>query len=240
MTVTATGSRSTVGTEFPTIVVANDPTDLSEAAHRAASLLAEVNDVDLKGISAHVPPADIAEFAREQNARVVIVGMNSGEIPAKIAWPAHRPLLAVSPAMRALPHRIVIAMDLDPSQLGNFGSVLSLFGRASAITCLHVQVPENFPGSETPTFTRAYDRAISEAFDEISEAARNASGVDPVLVRSNGDPAEEIIRFATSSDAELIVLGLRRHFGRHQLEGGRVAREILRHAPCSVLVVPER
>lgn len=84
------------------------------------------------------------------------------------------------------------------------------------------------------------DRAMSEAFAEIDEAATNATGIPAELVHLKGDPAEEIIQFAKSSRAELVVLGLRRHFGSHTLEGGRVARDVLRGAPCSVLIVSER
>jgi nucleotide-binding universal stress UspA family protein len=166
--------------------------------------------------------------------------MNSEETPARLAWSTHLPVLAVSPSMRTLPHRIVIAMDLDPSQLGDLIPVLSLFGRASSVTCVHVQKPENFPGSETPIFARAYNRSVSEAFDEVGDAAKKANGILATLVRLKGDPAEEIVRFASAAYAELIVLGLRRHFGSHRLEGGRVARAVLSRAPCSVLVVPER
>jgi nucleotide-binding universal stress UspA family protein len=222
------------------ILVATDPADASASAHRTAILLSEINDVHVRAISVWSRPSEIAQFAGEHDARLIIVGMTSAETPARLAWSAHRPLLAVSPAMHTLPHRIVIAMDLDPSQLGDFVPVLSLFGRASSVTCLHVQVPENFPGSETPVFTRAYDRAVNEAFAAIGEAAKAANGIAAELVRVKGDPAEEIIRFANSSRAELVVLGLRRHFGSHTLEGGRVAREILRRSPCSVLIVPER
>jgi len=241
MTITRAGigSRSSIGIEYPTLVVATDPTDVSGSAYRIASLLAEINDVHVRGISVTSGPAEVADFALEQNARLVIVGMNSGETAARVAWSTHLPLIAVSPSTLAVPHRIVVAMDLDPSQLGDLTPVLSLFGRASSVTCLHVQVPEDFPGSETPVFARAYDRAVNEAFDVTGDAAKKATGIPAHLVRLKGDPAEEIISFASSSKAELLVLGLRRHFGSHKLEGGRVAREILRRAPCSVLVVSE-
>jgi nucleotide-binding universal stress UspA family protein len=242
MTVTREVSelRPSVATEFPTLVVATDETDASGSAYRTASLLAEINDVQVRGISAKSTPDELADFTRKNNARLVIVGMDSAETPARVAWLTHLPLLAVSPATQTIPHRIVIAMDLDPSQLGDIVPVLSLFGRASSMTCLHVQKPEDFPGSETPVFARAYSQAVREAFEEISGSAKKANGVQAELVRLKGDPAEEIIRFASSSDAELVVLGLRRHFGAHTLEGGHVAREVLRQAHCSVLIVPER
>lgn len=240
MTGRVDGLRSSVGTQLPTLAVVTDTADVSDAAHRAARLLAEINDVQVRDITLQSSPAQLVQLALDQHPRLVIAAMTSGEIAARVAWSTHVPLLAVPEEMQTLPHRIVIAMDLDPSQLGDFVPVLSLFGRASSMTCLHVQKPENFPGSDSPVFARAYDRAVSEAFVVVSEAATNANGLPAKLATVKGDPAEEIIRFAKTSRAELVVLGLRRHFGAHTLEGGRVARDVLRRAPCCVLIVPER
>lgn len=58
------------------------------------------------------------------------------------------------------------------------------------------------------------------------------------LVRS-GDPAHEIVACATQLRAGLVVLGTRGHSGLRRLLLGSVARNVLIHAPCSVLVVRE-
>jgi nucleotide-binding universal stress UspA family protein len=55
---------------------------------------------------------------------------------------------------------------------------------------------------------------------------------------AGGEPADELVRIASDLDAELIVVGSR---GRHELGTavlGSVAGELMRRAPCPVVVVP--
>ncbi len=51
-----------------------------------------------------------------------------------------------------------------------------------------------------------------------------------------GDPAAEIVRFATERLTGTIVMGTRGHTGLARLLLGSVARNVLVHAPCSVLI----
>jgi nucleotide-binding universal stress UspA family protein len=51
-----------------------------------------------------------------------------------------------------------------------------------------------------------------------------------------GDPATEIIRYATASNIDLIVMGTHGRTGLERLLLGSVAEQVLRGAPCSVLV----
>ena len=52
-----------------------------------------------------------------------------------------------------------------------------------------------------------------------------------------GDPADQIIRGAIEHDADLIVMGSRGQGGLERLLTGSVARNVLTHAPMSVLIV---
>jgi nucleotide-binding universal stress UspA family protein len=52
-----------------------------------------------------------------------------------------------------------------------------------------------------------------------------------------GDPAREIVMSARQHEAGLIVVGTRGQTGLRRLILGSVARKVLLHAPCSVLVV---
>jgi nucleotide-binding universal stress UspA family protein len=52
-----------------------------------------------------------------------------------------------------------------------------------------------------------------------------------------GDPATEIVRFATEEAMNLIVMGTHGRSGLERLLLGGVAEKVLRDAPCSVLVV---
>ena len=52
-----------------------------------------------------------------------------------------------------------------------------------------------------------------------------------------GDPAGEIVRYATDAGIDLIVMGTHGRTGLERMLLGSVAEQTLRGAPCSVLVV---
>jgi nucleotide-binding universal stress UspA family protein len=52
-----------------------------------------------------------------------------------------------------------------------------------------------------------------------------------------GDPAHEIVLSARQHGAGLVVVGTRGQTGLRRLILGSVARKVLLHAPCSVLIV---
>ena len=58
----------------------------------------------------------------------------------------------------------------------------------------------------------------------------------------DGDPATQIVRFASASGIDLIVMGTHGRTERERLLLGSVAEKVLRDATCSVLVVklPQR
>jgi nucleotide-binding universal stress UspA family protein len=288
------------GTVKPTIVVATDGSAASAAAFKAASLIAGINDLNIRVVAVleplqipaaiphailnfegsdstrikqfvadvqsqiekcksqsaewvieprvGIPAAEISQAAREHSAGLVIVGASrhglferliGEETAARVAQLGDTPLLVAATGLEQLPHRVVIAMDLDPSQLGDLRSVLSMFGPAASVTCVHVQRREDFPGSDSPAFARAYESAVTEAFDVVKEEISGVPGMRADLIRLHGDPATELLRYCDFAKAELLVLGLRRHYGLRRLLGGGVALNVLRGATCSVLIVPE-
>jgi nucleotide-binding universal stress UspA family protein len=195
-----------------------------------------------------VAAVEIVQSAQEHGAGLIIVGASShglldrlmgGETASRIAQLGDIPLLVASATMQRLPHRVAIAMDLDPSQLGDLPPVLSLFGPAASIACVHVQRREDFPGSDSPAFARAYENAVAESFGVTQGAISKVRGMRADLIRLRGDPATELLRYAEQAKVELLVLGLRRHYGLGKLLGGGIALKVLRGATCSVLIVPE-
>lgn len=228
---------------LPTLVVATDGSPASTSALAAANLIAEINDVDVEVVSLENAPN-----AQVQDAELIIVGAGShgvlhrlagGEDASRIAQLRNIPVLVAAAGIQRLPHRIAIAMDLDPSQLGDLPPVLSLFGPAASVACVHVKVREHFPGSESAAFARAYENAVAESFGVTQAAIATVPGMRAELIRLSGDPVTELIRYAERAKVELLVLGLRRHYGLRRLIGGSVGLKVLRGVSCSVLIVPE-
>lgn len=69
-----------------------------------------------------------------------------------------------------------------------------------------------------------------------AEAERSVPG-RAVAEAACGDPATEIVRFVQRNGCDLIVMGTHGRSGIRRLVLGSVAETVVRHAPCSVLVV---
>ena len=79
------------------------------------------------------------------------------------------------------------------------------------------------------------DELVRTAADRLSRAGLRADAA----VRQ-GDPAAEILAEAAAWSADLIVIGTRGQTGLTRLLHGSVARKVLEHARCSVLVERRR
>ncbi|HYE58627.1 MAG TPA: universal stress protein, partial [Rhodothermales bacterium] len=75
--------------------------------------------------------------------------------------------------------------------------------------------------------TAALDRFVAERFTRPVQT-----------VLREGDPATAIVEDARAMGADVILLGHHRHGLLERLLTGSVARRVLEHAPCPVLVVP--
>jgi len=84
--------------------------------------------------------------------------------------------------------------------------------------------------------TAAQRRATEAACEAAAVRLRQAGLIAEPEVRE-GDPAHEIVLSARQHDAGLVVVGTRGQTGLRRLILGSVARNVLLHAPCSVLIV---
>jgi nucleotide-binding universal stress UspA family protein len=95
-----------------------------------------------------------------------------------------------------------------------------------------------------------YDQVVGSYEGDLSEAARevaaiaeaaanrlNEAGLVATPVLRGGAPAEQIVAVAEELGADLVVTGTRGHTGLARLVLGSVARNVVHHADCSVLVV---
>ena len=73
-----------------------------------------------------------------------------------------------------------------------------------------------------------------EAFDRIKTLAGEMPVTTAIL---DGRPAAEIVKYAVAKKIDLIVIGTQGKKGFERLLLGSVAEEVIRSAPCKVLVV---
>jgi nucleotide-binding universal stress UspA family protein len=139
--------------------------------------------------------------------------------------------------------RVVLAEDGSPDALAA-GTLLlrwPIFG-ASRIRVISVSEVPALPDLPTKTAAIAGHRVAQEAFATTDELARTTTdrlvraGLHADTSVRQGDPAAEILAAAGDWSADLIIIGTRGQTGLTRLLHGSVARKVLEHAHCSVLV----
>lgn len=76
-----------------------------------------------------------------------------------------------------------------------------------------------------------------EAETALAYVRTLAEGVNLETVVLDGKPAAQIVKFAEENKIDLIVIGTRGKRGLERLLLGSVAEQVIRMAPCKVLVV---
>ncbi|HLI47951.1 MAG TPA: universal stress protein [Chthonomonas sp.] len=79
---------------------------------------------------------------------------------------------------------------------------------------------------------------LQKALEEELERLRGNKDVLIHLRLRDGNPAQEIVEFASENDKDLIIMGSRGLDPVRSLFLGSTSRAVVHHAPCSVLVVP--
>ncbi|HVM24090.1 MAG TPA: universal stress protein [Candidatus Limnocylindrales bacterium] len=206
----------------------------------------------VKGRTASV----IVDVAREQRADLVVTGsrgrgplrsMLLGSVAAEVAGDAPCPVLvARSPAVS----RLLVATDGSPAALA-IPDRLAAWGvfAGQPAEAVAVSIPDGpifetavslyTLGDKRLASRRQELRATYERDAEEMAARLTESGMPAVAHLRAGDPAHEILAVAEERGADLIVTGTRGLGGIDRLLLGSVARNVLTHARCSVLVMRE-
>jgi nucleotide-binding universal stress UspA family protein len=115
----------------------------------------------------------------------------------------------------------------------------------SVITVAEVAVPvaAGFTPGLYDQVLESYTRSVDDARQEVAEESRTAAqrlvgaGFTASPVVLEGDAAAEIVSYSARQGTCTIVMGTRGHTGLARLFLGSVARNVLLHAHCSVLIV---
>ena len=229
-----------------------------EAVERAERSL-QRPDRRVEGFLLHGRPASaIVDEAKAMEADLVVVGsrghgtiatMVLGSTAAEVVDHAPCPVLVA----RGDTLGSIVFADDGSKAARSAEAVLAgwpiFAGRPiSVLTVAEVAVPvaAGFTPGLYDQVLASYTRSVEEAREEVRQEADTAAGrlgdtgLDARPIVLEGDPASEIVRFAEERGIGTIVIGTRGHTGLARLILGSVARNVLLHAPCSVLVVRER
>lgn len=107
------------------------------------------------------------------------------------------------------------------------------------VIVLHVYAPpERYTMTEGYGALRAQFEAIAHEIVDDAVAQLHEREVAARALALSGDTARTILDVASREDVSLIVIGSRGPSSMAELVLGSVSLEVLRHAPCPVLVVP--
>lgn len=204
------------------------------------------------------PASVVVTLAEQIDADLIVVGsrghgtletMLLGSVSAEVIDRAHVPVLV---ARKPTVERVVYAWD-GSACAGRAARTLTDWHvfRACSIDVLSVA------DAEPPWFAelgmagpdavfRAYEDAGEPSRQQHEQLARDMAdllgraGLRAKPQRRDGDPAEQIVKFASAHDADLVLVGTHGRTGLSRLLMGSVARNVLLHASCSVLIVPEQ
>jgi nucleotide-binding universal stress UspA family protein len=224
-----------------------------EARERLARPSLSVDAVVLRGR----PATAIVDQARRMQADLVVVGsrghgtiesMLLGSVSAEVVDHAPAPVL-VARGRRI--ERIVLGWDGSScaTRAADLLRSWPIFGgsriRVVSVTDVEIAWWTGFPEASSPAMMPMYVEAIDASRKQHDELAREmaaqleSAGLKAEADRRDGDAATEILAAAEASNADLIVMGTHGRTGLTRLVLGSVARNVLQHATCSVLVVRE-
>jgi nucleotide-binding universal stress UspA family protein len=203
------------------------------------------------------PASVIVETAERSHADLIVVGSRGhgrfasallGSVAAEVVDHAPCPVLV---ARGTSIDRVILAADDSPGSRRAEDVAASLaFVRAVPVRVVSVAplLPAWYASAEAAgaaafsgdVYQRIIDdqRAAHEHVAATVAKRLTAQGLSTTAEVTEGDPAYSVIDAAVTAKAGLIVVGSRGTTGLARFFLGSVARGILYHAPCSVLVVP--
>lgn len=193
------------------------------------------------------PVGVITREVRERSARMIIIGLNHHDAFDRLFWGdtmlglvrrGDAPVLAVSPGLKSLPRRVVIAVDFSRSSTAALRAALMVVEGQATIYLAHVKVASELPLSDIALWESEYDLALPTAFERITAGVEIPAGIHIQTVTLRGNAPKEILELAKSTNADLIVAGSHGRGAIRRMIVGSVATHLLRGTPCSIMIVP--
>jgi nucleotide-binding universal stress UspA family protein len=192
------------------------------------------------------PATTIARLAHESNASMIVAGLGrhrvidrlfGNETALRLVRVSAVPVLAVTNGLTHAPRRIVVAIDYSETSLRAARLALDVAASSATVYLAHV-APRDSTLYDWNGWGSSYKQDAGEALQKIRDQLRVPPGMILQRVVLQGDPATELLAFATSVNADLIATGSHGHGFVTRMLIGSVTTRILRCATCSVLTVP--
>ncbi|CAN5871744.1 universal stress protein [soil metagenome] len=187
------------------------------------------------------------------DADLVVVGTHGrggvsrfllGSVATHVIRHAQCSVLAVH-ASDALPPfaSVACAIDFSDASPVAVSSALTIAGPSLRRLSL-VHVTDHATGNRSEAvveFAMRVEQRAEARLDDLVEHVRSRTSAEVVGLRRQGTPHRELLNvFETQPTPSLAVVGSHGRTGLRRIVLGSVAENVVRHAPCSVLVARER
>jgi nucleotide-binding universal stress UspA family protein len=192
------------------------------------------------------PATVVARLAHDASATLIVCGLGRHRIVDRmfgdetalgLVRVADVPVFAAVQSAAEAPGRIVVAIDFSETSLRAARMALDLAAPGATIYLAYV-APRDASLYEWQGGERTFGGDAGAALQKTRDQLHVPGGCRVQAVLLKGDPATELLAFASSVGAELIATGSHgRGFVTRMLVGS-VATKLIRCATCSVLTVP--
>jgi nucleotide-binding universal stress UspA family protein len=192
------------------------------------------------------PASTIARIARDSNATMIVSGIGrhqvmdrlfGDETAIRLVRLSSVPVFTVAGRLMGAPHRIVVAADFSETSLRAARLALELAAPHATLYLAHVG-PRDKVLHDWNAWGLSYKEDAGDALQKMAQHLRVPPGMTLQRVLLQGDPATELLAFATSVNADLIATGSHGYGFVARMLIGSVTTRILRCSTCSVLCVP--
>ena len=192
------------------------------------------------------PATTVARLAHDTNATMIVSGLGrhrvvdrlfGDETALRLIRVSSVPVFAVASGLTHVPKRVVVAVDFSETSLRAARLALEVASPNATVYLAHVG-PRDALLHEWNGWGLSYKDDAGDALQKLREQLQVPAGMIVQRVLLQGDPATELLAFATSVNADTIATGSHGHGFVTRMLVGSVTTRIVRCSTCSVLCVP--
>ena len=189
----------------------------------------------------------IIEVATDIDACLIVLGLGKhrpmdrllgDEIAAQVARGASMPVLAVPSDATSPLRRAVVGMDFSRASVRAARAAVSITTPPGQVWLTHVKPPLDIPAEAYEGTAVIYNQGLLAAFKKVEERLEKVDLLEVRPVVLEGRAADELLAFAASHRADLLVTGAHGRTLVERMLIGSVTTKLLRAARCAVLVIP--
>ena len=192
------------------------------------------------------PATVIARLAHRAGATMIVCGLGrhrvadrvfGDETALRLIRLADVPVFATASGLSHAPRRIVVAVDFSETSLRAARLAIDVAASNATIYLAHV-APRDSSLYDWKGWGATYKQDAGDALQKMREQLVVPHDMTMQKVLLQGDPATEVLAFASSVNSDLIATGSHGHGFVARMLIGSVTTRVVRCSTCSVLTVP--